>query len=163
MKTRSGGSPWTRGVVVLLAGVALVSAASIGAAAFTASTLYYVCVDRENLPDLGRFTRFEFPSIGHVYDTNGQPLIALAREYRHITQFKDIPPVVREAILAVEDKRFFSHDGVDYFSIPRVIGKVRLGAWGTRLATGGRRDNTSSRAIFPQGGPCAYWILAAMT
>jgi penicillin-binding protein 1A len=149
---RSGGSPWTRGVVVLLACVALVGAASIGAAAFTASTLYYVCVDRENLPDLGRFTRFEFPSIGRVYDTNGQPLIELAREYRHITPYADIPPIVREAILATEDKRFFSHDGVDYLSLPRVIGKVRVGAWGTRLATGGRRDNTSGRAIFPQGG-----------
>jgi penicillin-binding protein 1A len=152
VKTRSAESLWTRGVVVLLAGVALVVAASIGAAAFTASTLYYVCVDRENLPDLGRFTRFEFPSIGHVYDTNGQPLIELAREHRHITPYADIPPIVREAILATEDKRFFSHDGVDYLSLPRVIVKVRVGAWGTRLATGGRRDNSSGRAIFPQGG-----------
>ncbi len=41
---------------------------------------------------------------------------------------------------------------MDYISIPRVIGKVRIGAWGTRLATGGRRDNTSGQAIFPQGG-----------
>jgi penicillin-binding protein 1A len=152
VKIRPGGSLWTRGVVVLLACVALVGVASIGAAAFTASTLYYVCVDRENLPDLGRFTRFEFPSIGRVYDTNGQPLIELAREYRHITPYADIPPIVRQAILAAEDKRFFSHDGVDYLSLPRVIGKVRVGAWGTRLATGGRRDNTSGRAIFPQGG-----------
>jgi penicillin-binding protein 1A len=152
VKTRSDGSLWTRGVVVLLAGVALVGAASIGAAAFAASTLYYVCIDRRNLPDLGRFTRFEFPSIGRVNDTNGQPLIELAREYRHITPYADIPPIVRDAILATEDKRFFSHDGVDYFSLPRMIAKVRVGAWGTRLATGGRRDNTSGRAIFPQGG-----------
>src|SRR4030095_6446981 len=89
---------------------------------------------------------------GRVYDTNGQPLIELAREYRQITPYADIPPIVREAILATEDKRFFSHDGVDYFSLPRVIVKVRVGAWGTRLATGGRRDNSSGRAIFPQGG-----------
>src|SRR5439155_18490280 len=46
----------------------------------------------------------------------------------------------------------FSHNGVDYFSIPRVIGKVRVGAWRTRLATGGRRDNMRGPAIFPQGG-----------
>ena len=96
--------------------------------------------------------RFEFPAVGHVYDTNGQALVDLAREYRAITQYADIPPVVRGAILATEDKRFFTHNGVDYFSIPRVIGKVRLGAWATRLATGGRRDNQPGRAIFPQGG-----------
>src|SRR6185369_6112129 len=111
-----------------------------------------VYFDREDLPDLGPFTRFEFPSIGHVYDANGQPLIELAREYRTITQYADIPPVVREAILATEDKRFFSHNGVDYSSMPRVIAKIRLGAWAMRLLTRGRRDNMSGRAIFPQGG-----------
>ncbi len=96
--------------------------------------------------------RFEFPAVGHVYDINGHPLVELAREYRAITQYPDIPLVVRGAILATEDKRFFTHNGVDYFSIPRVIGKVRVGAWATRLATGGRRDNQPGRAIFPQGG-----------
>lgn len=125
---RSGGSPWSRGVIVLLTSVALVGAASIGAGLFTLNAVYRVYFDRQNLPDLGPFTRFEFPTIGHVYDTNGQPLIELAQEYRHITQYADIPPVVREAILAAEDKHFFSHDGVDYLSIPRVVGKVRVGA-----------------------------------
>ncbi len=38
-------------------------------------------------------------------------------------------------MLAAEDRQFFSHNGVDYFSIPRVIGKVRVSAWRTRLAT----------------------------
>ncbi len=38
-------------------------------------------------------------------------------EHRQITQYADIPPVVRDAILATEDKHFFSHNGVDYFSI----------------------------------------------
>jgi penicillin-binding protein 1A len=149
---RSGGSLWTRGVIVLLTCVVLAGAASVTAALFTLGALYHVHFDRQNLPDLGPFTRFEFPTIGHVYDTNGRPLIELAREYRHITRYQDIPPVLRGAILAAEDKRFFSHDGVDYFSIPRVIGKVRVGAWGTRLATGARWDHTRGPSIFPQGG-----------
>jgi penicillin-binding protein 1A len=137
---------------VLLTCAALVSAASVGAAAFTVNALYHVYFQRAYLPDVGPFTRFEFPTIGRIYDINGQPLIELAREYRQITQYADIPPIVRDAILATEDKHFFSHNGVDYFSIPRVIGKVRVGAWTTRLATGGRRDNMPGRAIFPQGG-----------
>ena len=149
---RSGGSPWTGGVIVLLACAALVAAASAGAALFTLGALHHTYLDRGNLPDLGPFTRFEFPTIGHIYDTNGQPLMELAREYRQITQYDDIPPIVRDAILAAEDKHFFSHNGVDYFSLPRVLGKVRVGALMGRLATGGRHDNTSGRAIFPQGG-----------
>ena len=108
--------------------------------------------DRQNLPDLESFNRFEFQAIGRIYDSNGQPLIELAHQRRDITQYDDIPRVVRDAILAAEDKRFFSHDGVDVYSMPRVIGRVRLGAWVTWLAAGPRRDNAAGRAVFPQGG-----------
>ena len=120
MRTRA--AAWRRrAAMLLLTSAVLAGAASLSAALFVSITLYQVYFDRTNLPDLGPFTRFEFPTIGHVYDTNGQPLIELAREYRTITQYSDIPPVVRDAILATEDKRFFSHSGVDYLSIPRVI------------------------------------------
>jgi penicillin-binding protein 1A len=135
---------WLTAAVVM--GVAL-----LAAMAAIAGTLHHVYFNRERLPDMGPFTRFEFPAIGHVYDINGEPLVELAREHRRITQFADIPPVVRDAILATEDKRFFVHNGVDYRSMLRIVGKVRFGAWGTRLLTGGSRDNTPGRAIFPQG------------
>src|SRR4051794_22319133 len=69
--------------------------------------------DRANLPDPGPFERFEFLAIGHVYDANGAPLIQLAREHRAITRYEDIPRVVRDAIVATEDKHFFTHNGVD--------------------------------------------------
>jgi penicillin-binding protein 1A len=152
LEIRAGSARWSRGVIALLMGAGLVGATSVGAVLLAADAVYDVYFDRRNVPDLGPFTRFEFPTIGHVYDINDQPLIELAREYRHITQYRDIPPVVQQAILAAEDKRFFSHNGVDYLSLPRVIGKVRMGAWGMRLATGGSRDNMSGPAIFPQGG-----------
>jgi penicillin-binding protein 1A len=137
---------------VLLICAGLVNAASVGAALFAINGWYYIYHDRENLPDLGPFIRFEFPTIGRVYDTNGQPLIELAREYRQITPYTDIPPIVREAILAAEDRHFFSHNGVDYASMPRVVGKVRMSAWRTRLATGGQWETLRGPAIFPQGG-----------
>jgi penicillin-binding protein 1A len=138
--------------MALLASAVLAGALSVAAALFVFGVLHTAYFDRDNLPDVVPFTRFQFPAIGHIYDVNGEPVIELAREYRQITQYQDIPPIVREAILATEDKNFFSHDGPDYASIPRVLSKVRLGAWATRLATGGRHDNTSGPAIFPQGG-----------
>lgn len=110
-----------------------------------------VFFDRSRLPDLGPLERFEFPAVGRIYDANGRLLIELAREYRQITPYSDIPPVVRDALLAAEDKRFFAHDGVDYLSLPRVVVKVRVGAWLARLTTPGRWDSPG-RAIFPQGG-----------
>ena len=65
--------------------------------------------------------------------SNGQSLIELAREYRQIIKYEDIPPIVRDAILAAEDKNFFSHSGVDYSIIPRALGKVRIGTLVARL------------------------------
>ena len=97
---------------------------------FVAVGFHHVYFDRTNLPDIGPFARFEFPAIGHVYDANDQPLIEMAREYRRNIKYEDIPPIVRDAILATEDKNFFSHSGVDYSTIPRVLSKVRIGASG---------------------------------
>ena len=105
-----------------------------------------------SLPDLGPFTRFEFPTIGRIYDADGRPLIELAREFREITPYEEIPPIVRAAILAAEDKRFFIHNGIDYSSLIRVVGKIRVGTLAGRLVRGGRRDETDGAALFPQGG-----------
>jgi penicillin-binding protein 1A len=112
----------------------------------------HVYRDYSHLPDPGPFERFEFLAIGHVYDANGQPLIQLAREYRSITPYPDIPAVVREAILATEDKRFFAHNGVDYATVPRVLLRIRTRTLVAHLLGRGPVDEAGAPAIFPQGG-----------
>ena len=139
-------------MVLVATAAALVTTAPVAAGIFVLGQAYHVRFNRERLPDLDAFVRFDFPTIGHINDRNGQSLGDFARESRQITPYAEIPPIVRDAILAAEDKRFFSHDGVDLISLSRVLGKVRLGVWAARLATGGRHDNSSGRAIFPQGG-----------
>ncbi len=46
-------------------------------------------------------------------------LFGSERQKRRLVRYQDLPPVLVNAILAAEDKRFFSHHGVDFF---RVIG-----------------------------------------
>src|ERR1051325_2836299 len=113
---------------------------------------HHVYFDRSDLPDVRAFAAFEFPTIGHVYDVHGAPLTELAREHRQITEYKGIPPIVRDAILAAEDKNFFSHSGVDYSGIPRVLWKVRLRTLLARLVGLSRSDGVDDPIIFPQGG-----------
>ena len=79
-------------------------------------------------------------------------LIELAKEYRKITKYQDIPPIVRDAIIATEDKHFFSHGGFDYSVIPRLLAKVRVGALAARLIGFGGQDEVESPALLPQGG-----------
>jgi penicillin-binding protein 1A len=137
---------WRRGILNLVICTAPIIAAvvSIG--------IYRVYFDRRDLPDIEAFVRFEFPTIGTVYDANGQPLIELAKEYRKITQYEDIPAIVRNAIIATEDKHFFSHSGVDYSAFPRMLGKVRIGVLAAGLTGFGRHAEVESPALLPQGG-----------
>ena len=37
----------------------------------------------------------------------------MASEARQITRYEEIPPIVRDAIVAAEDKNFFSHSEID--------------------------------------------------
>ena len=136
--TRAVGTLPLRRRVALLVFATILATASACVGAVAVGTGYHVYFNRGNLPDLGPFARFEFSTIGHIYDANGEALVTFAQEYRLITQYEDIPPIVRDAILAAEDKRFFSHDGVDYLSVPRVLAKVSVAP--------------GSRALFPQGG-----------
>jgi penicillin-binding protein 1A len=111
-----------------------------------AGLVHRVYFDRSGLPDLDAFLRFEPPRIGEIYDERGTVLIQLAREYRRVVTFDEVPPIVREAILAAEDKNFFSHSGVEYGAFPRVVQKATehsMAAWW-------RGDGL--RPSFPQGG-----------
>jgi len=73
--------------------------------------MIYISYNRKNLPDLDAFLRFEPPTTGHIYDANGQTLIEVGKERREIIQYKDIPEVLRDAILSAEDENFFSFNG----------------------------------------------------
>jgi penicillin-binding protein 1A len=99
--------------------------------------VYRANYDRRHLPDLGAFIRFEFPSVGRVNDRSGALLMGLARERREITHYEEIPPIVRGAILATEDKRFYSHAGIDVMSVPRAMWKARFRRGQIRFPQGG--------------------------
>ena len=144
--SRLGRLHWRRGAVRVLVCTTII------AATLVAGAIHYICFDRTNLPDLQAFSRFELPTIGHVYDVNGRPLMEMASEYRQITRYEDIPPIVRSAILAAEDKNFFSHSGVDYSGFARVLCKLRIRNLIGRLTKMGGRNAANSAAIFPQGG-----------
>ncbi len=111
-----------------------------------AALVYHVYFDRRDLPDLAPFVLFQPPTTGEVTDARGEVVIQLAREYRRVVRYEEVPPVVRQAILAAEDKNFHSHSGVDYGALPRVIQKAvarSLAEW---------RNGSGLRLRLPQGG-----------
>jgi penicillin-binding protein 1A len=89
-----------------------------------AALVRHVYFDRRDLPDLSPFLLFQPPTTGEVLDARGEVVIQLAREYRRVVTYDEVPLVVRQAILAAEDKNFHSHSGVDYGALPRVVQKT---------------------------------------
>src|SRR5256712_8937903 len=107
---------------------------------------HHIYFDRSGVPDLEPFIRFELSTIGKVYDARGVVLVELAREYRQVVSYEEVPPVLRHAILAAEDKTFFAHSGVEYRALPRVLYKTvtsSVGAWW---------NGDGFRLHLPQGG-----------
>jgi len=104
-----------------------------------AALLHHVYFDRSGLPDLEPFIRFEPPTTGEVYDAQGNLLIQLATEYRRVVSYDDVPFVLRQAVLAAEDKNYFSHSGVDYTALPRVAQRTAAGSLAAWWHGGGLR------------------------
>jgi penicillin-binding protein 1A len=60
---------------------------------------------------------------GVIYDSTGQRVLArlVGSESRKIVPSDEIAPVMKQAIVAIEDKRFFEHRGIDVRGIVRAV------------------------------------------
>jgi penicillin-binding protein 1A len=78
------------------------------------------------VPNLKELKTIEQNEASEVYSVD---TVLLGRYYitnRTTVEFKDINPVMFDALVAVEDNRFYKHSGVDYRSYARVIIKSIL-------------------------------------
>jgi penicillin-binding protein 1A len=60
---------------------------------------------------------------GHIYANDGHTILATLRgtESRILIGTNDVAPIMQQAIVAVEDKRFYEHNGVDLRGIGRAV------------------------------------------
>jgi penicillin-binding protein 1A len=61
--------------------------------------------------------------LGYIYASDGKTVLATLRgdESRIVVASDDISPLMKQAIVAVEDRRFWEHQGVDYRGILRAV------------------------------------------
>ena len=74
-----------------------------------------------DLPDLTKITGYKPYLTTEIYSSDGQLIGEFGTERRKLIPYEEIPPLVKNAFIAVEDKRFFEHKGVD---LKRVIGAL---------------------------------------
>lgn len=61
------------------------------------------------------------PEATRIYDINGNLISSLFVENRIVVPYDELPQHLKDAVVAVEDKRFFSHKGIDISSILRAL------------------------------------------
>ncbi len=72
-----------------------------------------------NLPDISDLSDYRPKLPMRVYSADGVVIGEFGEERRSLTPINDIPQVMKDAVLAIEDARFFSHGGVDYLGVIR--------------------------------------------
>lgn len=107
-------------------------------------------VIRENLPSVAELEQMKPKIISVVYSDSGQPVKEFAVERRIQVPYEKIPLVLKQAIIATEDPRFFAHKGIDYRGILRAIKedifRVMLGK--RRLHGGSTITQQLARSLF---------------
>lgn len=63
--------------------------------------------------------------VGTIYDADGGIIAELKNErnIRYLTS-EEIPQTVKDAFVSIEDKRFYKHNGVDFFALTRAVTKL---------------------------------------
>ncbi|MGE5622983.1 MAG: penicillin-binding protein 1A, partial [Bacillota bacterium] len=98
------------GIVGGLAGLALAGALII---AFMLAMAY------PNLPPLDALTDYRPKIPLRIYSADNALIGEFGEERRNLVRIKDVPDVMKKAVLAIEDDRFYEHGGVDYIGIAR--------------------------------------------
>ena len=88
------------------------------------------CAELENLPVLeDRDLKFKPPESSKLYDRSGNLITTFhGVQNRTVVPLSRIPEIVQKAVLAIEDERFYEHEGVDVRAIARaLVANVRSG------------------------------------
>jgi penicillin-binding protein 1A len=78
---------------------------------------------RGDIPQLDQVKQKERQRDGVIYDSSRQRILArlVGSESRKVVSSDEIAPVMKQAIVAIEDKRFFEHRGIDVHGILRAV------------------------------------------
>jgi penicillin-binding protein 1A len=114
----------------VLFGLLVLVSALVGA---TAGLLLVYTTD---LPQVEALEAYRPSSITELYDDHGRVIGSFALQRRVVLAYDDFPPVLREALVSIEDKDFYRHSGINFWRI--------IGAAYRDIESGGRVQGAST-------------------
>ncbi len=80
-----------------------------------------VAVAYPNVPEISGLTDYRPKLPMRIYAADGALLGEFGEERRNFTPIAQIPKVLKDAVLAAEDSRFYEHSGVDFKGVLRAV------------------------------------------
>ncbi len=114
----------------LVIGLLVLVSALVGA---TAGLLIVYSTD---LPQVDQLEHYRPSSITELYDDQGRTIGSFALQRRVVASYDDYPPVLRQALISIEDKDFYRHWGINVWRI--------AGAAYRDIKSGGRVQGAST-------------------
>ena len=114
----------------VLFGLLVLVAVLVGA---TAGLLLVYTTD---LPQVEALEAYRPSSITELYDDHGRVIGSFALQRRVVVGYEDFPPVLRDALVSIEDKDFYKHSGINFWRI--------VGAAYRDVESGGRVQGAST-------------------
>src|SRR3989449_934982 len=114
----------------MLLGLLVLASALVGA------TTGLLLVYSTDFPQVEQLEHYRPTSITELYDDQGRVIGSFALQRRVVASYEDYPQVLRDALISVEDKDFYSHWGVNVWRI--------AGAAYHDIASGGKVQGAST-------------------
>jgi penicillin-binding protein 1A len=86
-------------------------------AVITGSLSGLLLVYSVDLPQIHDLERFRPSTTTDLYDRKGRIIGSFALERREVVRYEDFAPVLRQAVISIEDKSFESHWGINVFRV----------------------------------------------
>jgi penicillin-binding protein 1A len=124
---RSGWRLWLRRAFVWGGGLAVLGLIALGSAVFFAA---------RNMPSYTALMSSQHGQMIVVRARDGTEIVSLGPNYGNWLSWHEIPQPMKDAMISVEDRRFFSHPGIDPIGLARAVwvwatGDRRIGATST--------------------------------
>jgi penicillin-binding protein 1A len=100
------------------------------------STAGLLLVYTTDLPQVDALEAYRPSSITELYDDHERVIGSFALQRRVVATYDDFPPVLRDALISIEDKDFYRHSGVNFWRI--------VGAAYRDITSGGRLQGAST-------------------
>ncbi len=116
---------WLAFPALILAGLVLMGLAVAG---------FAVLIAYPQLPSIDALSDYQPKVPLRIYTADGALIGEFGEERRSVVRIGAVPPLLKHAIIAAEDERFYEHSGVDYLGVLRaaysnvIAGGTRQGA-----------------------------------